>query len=523
MIIENITMITNLDVPLLKKSVNSTFVKIEHKVDNISKELVIKEIENFPDKRDSRFSQFVSERYNEHKNIVKEYLKGNLKELGSAENNEYKVIILDNFKMLYIRRDDINYPVPVGSWMDWWEHDHEKYFEVSKSFYRILPLNRKAELEAKLQLKLWINREYYTSYAEFYLPQEYDKWWWDEGGADKQIKDFNYSNEYWKQRLQKDISYWWKPLNGRIESLYKGVRIVFHGTEDSPEFQDTYSDEQFQDAIDVIPEKHRKLIDYVLLSPQVDGEREEGYEFGRVQSGSRVIQIFKGVNLHQYGTSFEEQFAHEVGHVVARHIFGDEETNSEWKEISVTEHPVSKRAKIDAAEDFAESYSAYVNNEMKEEDYPKRYKKLKRLMLSQLSGKDIFDITTTGMSTYDVMLGKENIVGKYKNDPIGYFRDNKGLVFKIEWMSPEDYLKKVYEIHEIMYNFGVNKKSFEDYIRSVINMDLVEVYKEKTLEGSKMPMVVLDYSNMSQEGRHRSVVAMELEVEEIPVLVVRDL
>lgn len=203
-------------------------------------------------------------------------------------------------------------------------------------------------------------------------------------------------------KLLGESDYWWKPLDERIESLYKGVRIVFHGTENSPEFQDTYSDEQFQDAIDVIPEKHRKLIDYVLLSPQVSGEREGGYEFGRVQSGSRVIQIFKGTNLYQYGTFFEEQFAHEVGHIVARHIFGDEETNSEWEETSITEHSVSKRAKINAAEDFAESYSAYVNGELKEEDYPKRYEKLKKLIPSQLLGKDIFYITT-GMSSWDDM------------------------------------------------------------------------------------------------------------------------
>ena len=36
-----------------------------------------------------------------------------------------------------------------------------------------------------------------------------------------------------------------------------------------------------------------------------------------------------------------------------------------------------------------------------------------------------------------------------------------------------------------------------------------------------MPIPVLDYNDMSQEGRHRAVVAKELGVEEIPVLVVR--
>lgn len=175
-------------------------------------------------------------------------------------------------------------------------------------------------------------------------------------------------------------NYWWKKFDGRIESLYNGVRIIFHGNEQSLLFQKTYSDEQLQDAIDKIPKKHLKFIDYIVLSPEVSGKQEDGYEFGRVQGGTGIIQIFKAVMLNKYGTSFEEQFAHEVGHIVARHIFGNEETDSSWEEISVTERSVSKRAKIDAAEDFAESYSAYVNGELSKEDYPKRYKKLKLLV-----------------------------------------------------------------------------------------------------------------------------------------------
>ncbi len=196
-------MSNNINKESIEKVINKHFNPLEDKISNLSKELVLKEIDNLPSKRDSRFSPFVSERYNEGKHSVKEYLKGNLKEFGSAENDEYKVAILDNFKMLYIKKDDPYHLVPVGSWMDWWEYDNEKYFGVTEKYYKILPINKRAELESKLQLKLWIDREYYNNYAEFYLPQEYDKWWWDEGGATKQIRDFDYGNEYWKQKLQK--------------------------------------------------------------------------------------------------------------------------------------------------------------------------------------------------------------------------------------------------------------------------------------------------------------------------------
>lgn len=153
--------------------------------------------------------------------------------------------------------------------------------------------------------------------------------------------------------------------------------------------------------------------------------------------------------------------------------------------------------------------------------------------MNKLLGEDIFDITTTGMPFYDAMIQKGHIAGN--RDPVDYFRDNKGLVFEVVWMTPEEYLLKSYEIHKevtrrymsagnrilITENRAALQMSFEDYIRNVINSDLIEEYKERTLEGSKMPIPVLDYSNMSQEGRHRSIVAMELDVEKIPVLVVR--
>lgn len=336
-----------IDKESLQKAVDKHLNPLENKINDLSKETVLREIENLPLKRDSRYSPYVEERYNEGKFAVKEYLKGNLKEFGSAENDEYKVVILGNFKMLYIKKDDLYHYVPVGSWMDWWEYDHERYFGVTEKYYKLLPLNKRAELEAKLQLKLWIDREYYSSYAEFYLPQEYDKWWWDEDGASKQIKDFNYGNEYWKQRLQKP----------------------------------------------------------------------------------------KSQSIH-------------------------------------------------------------------------------------LTGNDIFDITTTGMSFYDSMLHKEHIAGN--RDPVEYFKTNKGLVFEIVYMSPQEYLEESYKIHKkFSSDYGVNQIPFETYLKTIIDPDRINEYTERTLEGSKMPMPVLDYDKLTQEGRHRTVVAMELGIEEIPVLVVR--
>ncbi len=122
------------------------------------------------------------------------------------------------------------------------------------------------------------------------------------------------------------------------------------------------------------------------------------------------------------------------------------------------------------------------------------------------------------MSLYDELL-KGCILGKYK--PVKSFRFDRKILPKIEWMSPEQYLVKCYEIHKYSYDFSMQGKTFDDYLRENINIDLIKNYKERVFESSKMPIPVLDYDNMLQNGRHRAVVAKELGVEEIPVLVVR--
>jgi len=140
---------------------------------------------------------------------------------------------------------------------------------------------------------------------------------------------------------------------------------------------------------------------------------------------------------------------------------------------------------------------------------------------TQLTGKDIFDITTTGMSYYDAMIQKGHITGN--RDPVEYFKTNKGITFKIEWMSPEEYLKKEFNMRLKTWDLddSTNDLSFEDYISNSLDFELIEQYKKRTLEGSKMPMPMLDYNDMSQEGRHRAVVAQQLNIEEIPVLIVK--
>lgn len=181
------------------------------------------------------------------------------------------------------------------------------------------------------------------------------------------------------KEAKKDVGekdYWWRKEGNTIKTQYGGIKIVFHGTKNSPEFQNTYSDDQFQDAIDTIPEKHRKLIDHVILLPKEDPLGE----FGRIYEKSSVIEIFKAKMLHEYGTSFEEQFAHEVGHLVARNVFRMEEPDLEYENIIESEQSISSRAKHSPSEDFAESYSLYLNGFINREEYPLRYEFIHKII-----------------------------------------------------------------------------------------------------------------------------------------------
>jgi len=325
---------SNINEESIEKVINNHFDTLEDKVDNISKEQVLKEIDNISNNDDEDII--------EKKEDIKAYLNGKLKEFVSAENEEYKVVILYNTRILYIRKNDINHPVPRHFWLHMWDIFYKNIFGIDEEQYKKLTEKEKGIFECKIQLSTWINKQYYTFYAEFYRNKEYYIWY-DEA-LNKNIKNRDDINEYIKQKLK--------------------------------------------------------------------------------------------------------------------------------------------------------------NNK-------------------QLKGEDIFNITTTRMSYYDAMIQKGHIEGN--RDPVEYFKENKGLLFEIEWMSPEDYLKEAYYITKPK---RIDKTPPRLHPLSLMmtwdtRKSLIEKYKERTLEGSKMPMPVLDYNDMSQEGRHRAMVAFQLEVEEIPVLIVK--
>lgn len=91
-----------------------------------------------------------------------------------------------------------------------------------------------------------------------------------------------------------------------------------------------------------------------------------------------------------------------------------------------------------------------------------------------------------------------------------YFERAKGLVFVVVSMSPDDYMEKCADIHDTSVKQQHN----------MTDPTLISHYEERVLDGSPMPLPVLDYSRLNQEGRHRAIVAKNLGLSEIPVLIV---
>ena len=119
---------------------------------------------------------------------------------------------------------------------------------------------------------------------------------------------------------------------------------------------------------------------------------------------------------------------------------------------------------------------------------------------------------TTGMSFYDGMM---------KNPE--YYKKEKRLTFEIKYMSPDDYLKKCYEMHkEYSKKLGKEIMPYDSYLKELIYPELVNKYVSMMKEGTIFDMPVIDYSQYIQEGRHRAMAAKEFGCEKIPVMIVKE-
>lgn len=128
----------------------------------------------------------------------------------------------------------------------------------------------------------------------------------------------------------------------------------------------------------------------------------------------------------------------------------------------------------------------------------------------EVDGDDIFDITTTGMGSYNDFLPSASARDKE------YLEKEKNLIGKIVYMTPEQYYAECAKL------FGASSDKLKQ--QRSHDKDTMQ-HLRQVIEGyrRKFPVPMLNYASTGQEGLHRAMVAGEMfgwDSIEIPVLVV---
>lgn len=111
-----------------------------------------------------------------------------------------------------------------------------------------------------------------------------------------------------------------------------------------------------------------------------------------------------------------------------------------------------------------------------------------------------WNLSDTDMPYYNQLL----------KDP-DYYRREKGVEGRIEYLTPEQYMTMAGQIHRVS-----RAREYE-----VIIPRLLKQYAERMKAGVELPLPVIDLAAGLQEGRHRVAAAQWLGEHQVPVLVVR--
>lgn len=125
---------------------------------------------------------------------------------------------------------------------------------------------------------------------------------------------------------------------------------------------------------------------------------------------------------------------------------------------------------------------------------------IKNIFEGLLSENEYFD-DSTKIPDYDSLLNKD-----YDRIP----SDWKNYSAKLEYMSPEEYIRRVSDIQDVPY---------EEQSR-YIDSNKVKEYAKEMSNGAKFPIPYLNYADKNQEGRHRAMASKMLTDKDIPVVIV---
>lgn len=109
---------------------------------------------------------------------------------------------------------------------------------------------------------------------------------------------------------------------------------------------------------------------------------------------------------------------------------------------------------------------------------------------------------------FDLTKGETPLMQGFLDDH-DYMRRSRGLEMRIVEMTPEEYMAECAKFH--------NNTIEEEYM--MVDPANTEKLRE-VARGELLPLPYLDYAKGGQEGRHRAVLAKQLDYKYIPVMVI---
>lgn len=98
-----------------------------------------------------------------------------------------------------------------------------------------------------------------------------------------------------------------------------------------------------------------------------------------------------------------------------------------------------------------------------------------------------------------------------------YFRKNKGTVFEIKLVSPDDYFRLAADVRRDRGRTSSARRE-----RAAVDDELARKHADKMASGDKYPLPYLDYDYGNQEGRHRARALEMLGAQWMPVMIVTE-
>lgn len=133
------------------------------------------------------------------------------------------------------------------------------------------------------------------------------------------------------------------------------------------------------------------------------------------------------------------------------------------------------------------------------------------------TAESLFDVTSTGTPYYDDML----------NDP-EYFKERKGKVFEIAYMSPDDYISEISRGFWHEPSMQTEYKTYDNFLQTGMKYRIGDERLQELFNSQqRFPLPYIEYDKngnmLGQEGHHRAMVAKLKGLPKMPVMIIRNI